>query len=675
MLLRETDMPTKKINILEKKGIFTVEQMLYSLPKKYLYFDKTYPLNTEILKAFLESKEPVAFIGTCKSVVNEYKNGKSLIKIRIIEKKTQNCLFVNIIGMYSMLNYYMFMEGKEVIVGGAVQYSNEYKCFSMLNPLVLSQEIEKYKTIYPVYRKYKGISDDYYRDTIKKAVCETSDVDYIPKALIDTYSLLTRKETVTALHLPQSKDEIENAKKRIVFEDMLYFTCKLEQREKLKKSNSEFVIKETTVMNDLISSLPFTLTDGQQTAINTMIENAKTGKRISSLVQGDVGSGKTMVAFSLMVAMAENKYQSVLMAPTSVLAGQHYKELCERTEKYGFKAVLLTNELKTKEKKTVLNMIENGEADFIVGTQSCISASVAYHNLALTITDEEHKFGVLQREALVEKSSNGVHNIIMSGTPIPRTLANTFYGNDTDVYSMELPGNRKPIQTAVCTQDRPMFCWMLKELKKGHQCYVVCPLIDNAEENSRMQGISSIEKTSKKYTSYFEQFGFKTGVITGATSKTEQAEIMSAFKENKIHILIATTVIEVGVNNPNATVITITGAERFGLATLHQLRGRVGRGEFQSYCILQKTASKETSTNLEILCNNADGLEIAKADMKNRGSGNIIGSQQSGDNVYIELILKYPNMYNKVREIATNLCKDNTGKDIIRIYEENHLIQ
>lgn len=676
MQLSELNIPPKKQEILGKKGIISVESLLYSTPKKYLFFDKTYSLVMDPdLREKIESKTPVAIIGICREVDTKYSNGRSLIKVRIHEMAADKFLFVNIIGEYRLLAFYRSMIDRQVIVGGVLQYSEEYHSFSMLNPAILSDNVAKYKKIVPVYRKYKGISEEYYEKSLNEAISMKGDLDYIPNWVINKYGLPDYKNTIQMLHFPSDEKDIVKAQQRIVFDDMVYFTCKLEEMSKLNNSNSKFTISKTNHVEQMITALPFSLTNGQDKAIHGMIQTAREGKRISSLVQGDVGSGKTMVAFSMMLAMAENGYQSVLMAPTAVLAKQHYLELQEKTKRFGYKCAFLCNELTSAEKKKVLAMIASGECHFIIGTHSCISKSVEYANLALTVTDEEHKFGVLQREALIAKSEAGVHNIIMSGTPIPRTLANTFYGNSTEVYSMELPGNRQPIQTAICSSNKPVFEWILKEIRNGHQCYVVCPLIDKAEDDSKMAGVSSLEETLAIYKKYFTPLGIQIGCVTGKTTKEEQGEILKDFKENKTQILMATTVIEVGVNVPNATVMVITGAERFGLATLHQLRGRVGRGSDKSYCILQKSSNVEGGSNLEVLCRETDGLEIAKEDMKHRGTGNLLGKEQSGQNKFIELMLTYPNMYEKVRELAKELCKNNTGKDIIRIYEENYCKQ
>jgi len=673
MLLEKLEIPKKKIETLASRGICSVESLLYSKPKRYLFFDKTYPLvYAGVIRDKIENAIPFAIKGKCTMVENEYKREKnmSLIKMRVTEEKTGKTLFVNCIGMYHMLNYFNMCENRDVIVGGKVQYSPQYESFSMMNPLVFSKEIEENNRIIPVYRKYKGISEEYYIKSIEDAITAKGEDDYLEENLRNSYHLLSYKETVNAIHHPESEEIIKKANQRIVFDDMLYFTCKLEQQRSMINSSSLYTVKTSDKTRDMIGKLPFELTEGQDTAVKDMINTAKRGERVSALIQGDVGSGKTIVAFSMMMVMAENNYQSVLMAPTTVLAKQHYLELVERTKEYGFKAVLLSNELTTAQKKEVLKQIASGEADFIVGTHSCISKSVEYANLGLTITDEEHKFGVMQRDALVQKAKDGVHSITMSGTPIPRTLASTLYGDSTKVYSLQLPSNRKPIQTAICSSNKPVFEWVEKQINMGHQAYVVCPLIDEAEEDSKMQGVASIEETAKIYENYFSSKGVKLGIVTGKTSNEDAEQIMKDFKENKIQILISTTVIEVGVNNPNATVIVITGAERFGLATLHQLRGRVGRGGFQSYCILQKSPNATSGSNLEVLCRETDGLEISKEDLKNRGTGNLIGSEQSGKNSFIDLMLTYPNMYEKVKEIAKELCRHHKEEPFIEKYEE-----
>lgn len=672
MELTQLNIPEKKIKILENKQINSVEELLYSRPNKYLFFNKIYALNgSKDLFDCINNRIPIAIIGTLNRVDSSYTNGKSIVKLRIKDSNSENSLYVNAMGEFRKLEYYKSIINKTVIIGGVIRYNEPF--YGLNNILLFSTNIEENIKIFPVYKKYKGISEDYYKEVISKAIDQIGDKEIIPSWIIKKYNLCDYSTTLKNIHTPKDKNQIISAENRITFENLLYFTCKLEEKKRNNISKSNVIIKNTNITEEMLSCLPFKLTNGQHNAIFSSIDKMKNGHKVSALVQGDVGSGKTMVAFGLMFAMAENNYQAILMAPTTVLATQHYKELKDKGEKYGFKVALLSNELTNKEKKTVLKDIKEGNVNLIVGTHSLISKSVEYHNLGLIITDEEHKFGVLQRETLINKTNAGIHNIIMSGTPIPRTLANTLYGTCTDVYNMELPNGRQPIQTAICKGNKPIFEFLLKQIKLGRQGYVVCPLIEKAEEESKMNGVSSIEETYKEYKQFFEQYNINIGIITGKTSKEEQSQIMTDYKNNKIQILMATTVIEVGVNNPNATVIVITGAERFGLATLHQLRGRVGRGQYQSYCILQKSSEAKTSNNMEILCSTNDGFEIAKADLHNRGSGNIIGIEQSGKNKYVDLMLLYPRLYESTQKIAQVVCNRNESKAFINAYEEYYI--
>lgn len=676
MQLSEIGYTGKKAERLIKKGIYTGDALLYTIPRRFLYFDKTYPLEyTGDTYNRITNKEAIAVKGTVIKVAEEYKAhlNRSLIKIRVQDEASDKLLFVNFLGYHHMKAFLNSCLEKKVIVGGKLEYNKQLGTFSMMNPVVFSPDIDRYQRILPIYSKYKGISEEYYTKSINQGI-ELLDEDYLPEKFVRKYGLLSRAEAIRALHHPLTEDAIRRAKQRIVFDSLLYFALSLENKKDAVSGNSAFKVVKTDVLNKLISELPYSLTEGQDIAIKDMINTSHRGDKISALIQGDVGSGKTIVAMSMMFAMAENGYQSVLMAPTTILAKQHYEDFKKMADKYGLRVCLLTNELNRKEKEALLSMIAEGDVEMVIGTHSCIQENVKYHNLALAVTDEEHRFGVVQREELTKKASDGVHTITMSGTPIPRTLANTLYGNNTKVYTLKLPAERKPIQTAICSSDKPVFNWMEKEMAAGHQCYVVCPLIDEAEEDSVIAGISSIEATSKKYIDYFSPKGYRCGVITGKTSKEEQGVIMQEFSEGKTHILIATTVIEVGVNNPNATVIVITGAERFGLATLHQLRGRVGRGKLNSYCILQKTPGFEGGSNLEILCNETDGLAIAKEDLKNRGTGNIIGFEQSGKNEFIDLMLQYPNMYERIKAIAKEMHINKADEEFMRTYEEKYLV-
>lgn len=623
--------------------------------------------------ARIERGEPAAIIGICKSVENEYKRdtNRSMIKIKVEDEVTGKVLHINCFGMYYMLNYYLSCVDQRVIVGGKINFNEDYQSFSMLNPVVFSQQVEKNQRIIPVYRKHKGISEEAYETLVKTAISFNLQ-DYAPQSAIRHYGLPDFNTTIRTIHHPLTRGSITKAKQRVIFDSMLYFACKLEEQRRNINQHTQYYFLENKKQREMLNNLPYKLTDSQWEAISDMTNLAHRGQRISALVQGDVGSGKTIVAFAMMFSAAEEGYQSVLMAPTAVLAKQHYQALSELAKPYGFKVVYLGGDLKPKQKGLVLSQIANGEALMIVGTHACIAKSVEYKDLALAVTDEEHKFGVTQREMFANRSEQGMHYITMSGTPIPRTLADTLYGSTMKVYTLKMPSERKPVQTAVCQNNQKIFEWMEKEIRAGHQCYVVCPLINEADDDTAVAGVSSIEEMEKTYSGYFEPKGIEIAVITGKTKKEDQEAIIEDFVENRTKILMATTIIEVGVNNPNATVMVITGAERLGLASLHQLRGRVGRGEAQSYCILQRSENAQSGANLDVLVRENNGFKIAQEDMKNRGTGDLFGTEQSGDNDFINLMFQYPNMFAKIKDYVRTWLNADIKKYIVE-YENRFM--
>lgn len=684
MLLSDIGYFPNQIDILNKRGIQSVEDMLHKNPLKYFDFSEVQALDVtnSTLMEYIREKKPVAIIGHVYSVERDYdknrKGPKILVKVKMQDDFTNVSLHVNFMGAYGRWSELKSYTNRKVIAGGILEYNYTYKSFSMLNPVIFTNKIEENAKIHTVYSAIKGIDPKDYADKVQKALEMKGSLDFIPAEVLGKYKLPSFKDAARMLHNPESMDDITIAKKRFVFDDLVYFTCKLEEQEKGQNTESKYVLKNRTVMDKFIATRPFELTADQLDAINQFYANSSSGKTTKALVQGDVGCGKTMIAFSLMLLCAENGYQSVLMAPTLVLARQHYEEFEKIAEEFGYKTAFLGSNVKQSARKKLIEGINAGEYDFIIGTNSVVSRSIEYPRLGLMITDEEHKFGVVQREALVSKQKDGCHSIIMSATPIPRTLANTLYGESVEVYSIKtMPAGREPIQTAVCKSNKTIFEFMEKEIIKGRQCYVVCPVIEKAEENSSMNGVASIKEYESVYRSYFEPKGIHMGVLTGKTSKAQLAETIDQFMQGNIQILMATQLIEVGINNPNASCIVITGAERFGLATMHQLRGRVGRGHYKSYCILQKSpsASEESGANLKILCEETDGLKIATEDLKNRGAGSLIGTRQTGNDKYISLMLQYPNMYKVIRALAKDLCKDSTGKEIIKMYEDLYLAE
>lgn len=560
-------------------------------------------------------------------------------------------------------------DGKHVIAGGFISYSDDYGCFSLMNPAVLSENIEKYKSYYVQYRQMKGFTQSEYKNAVINAAKQNGNNDYIPFNLLKKEQLPSFKTTARMLHHPAKWGEVEFARKRLLFDDLFYFAMKIEDNKPLATEKTEKMPKHD-VMNQYIHSLPYALTNGQAEAIKTLGLRMENGDSVHTLIQGDVGTGKTCVAFSLMIKAAENGFQAALAAPYTTLAGQHYRDMKKIGDELGLTVVTLTSEMKASEKKKTLKMIESGEADIIIGTHSIFTEKVQYRNLGLVIQDEEHKFGVVHREAFIDKGIKGCHKITMSATPIPKSLAETVYGENTSIITItDKPAERLPVKTAVAHDYKKCASFIIKEVANGHQAYIVCPAIEN-NENSDVK-IESIEEMEKVFRPMFDAVHVSMAVLTGKMKQDEKTEIMQAYTDGKIDVLMSTTVIEVGINVPNATVMLITGADRFGFSTLHQLRGRVGRGHEQAYCILE---TKDMNAKLDFLQQNTDGFKIAEKDLEMRGPGSLFGERQSGDNIFIDLMLSYPDWFRHIQELAKDVSVDER-KTFLKTYEELFLPQ
>ena len=547
---------------------------------------------------------------------------------------------------------------KRVIVGGFMEYGNFG--FSILNPAVFSTDIDTFDEYYVQYGQIKGIPTEDYKVIVDKAIIKSSALDFLPSGYISRMQVPSFKESASMMHHPGSYWHIKKAEERATVEDLTYFALKLELNA-TDKTESGILLNDYSLLKQYSEGLPFPLTGDQKKAINTVCNEINKGRQVNALIQGDVGTGKTAVAFMLMFLAAGSGYQSALAVPYTTLAAQHYTEIDAECKRLGLKAVFLTSDVKGKEKKEILKAIKEGDADIIVGTHSIFAKDVEYNNLAMMIADEEHKFGVIHRDNLENKALPGCHKITMSATPIPKSIAETLYDDSASVISIiDKPAGRIPIQTAVCRQDKTAADFIIKQVKEGHQAYIVCPSIES-------EGIASIKEKERIYAELFKDSNVSLAVLTGKLKTEEKNRIMDEFKSGKTDVLMATTVIEVGINVPNATVMVIEGADRFGFSTLHQLRGRVGRGSFKSYCILQTDTPNE---KLEFMCQSTDGFEIAEKDLELRGPGTLFGEKQSGDNYYVSLMLANQELFKKIRPIAKEMCKSNTGADIVRRYEE-----
>ena len=482
--------------------------------------------------------------------------------------------------------------------------------------------------IEPVYHLTSGLTNKNMALYINMALLSQSKEihDSIPLKYQEKYNFSNKRLALNIVHNPPSKEKLKEAMIRLKYEELFEFMFKINYlKEENKKANSGIArsIDESKV-NNFISSLPFELTKDQVTAVNTIIKDLKSPNRMNRLLQGDVGSGKTIVSFIAMYANYLSGYQSALMAPTEILATQHFSNLKEVFKDYNLNMALLTGSTPKKEKDLIYEELKNGDIDIIVGTHALIQDDVTYHNLGLVITDEQHRFGVNQRANLQNKGQKP-DTLYMSATPIPRTYALTIYG-DMDVSTIKTrPKGRKKIKTVVKTNKeiKDVLELMYEELKEGHQIYVIAPLIEESENSD----LTNVNDLKEKMTLAFGS-KYKIDLVHGKMASAAKELIMNEFLQNKVQILISTTVIEVGVDVPNATMMVIFNAERFGLSTLHQLRGRVGRSELQSSCIL---ISDNDTKRLEIMENTNDGFEISEEDFKLRGHGDLFGTKQSGD--------------------------------------------
>ena len=454
--------------------------------------------------------------------------------------------------------------------------------------------------------------------------------DYLPASLRKKHELAEYNFAIEHIHFPQDETDLLFARKRLVYDEFFMFLLGVRRlKEKRQDLQSSYRMKEEAVSRKLEQELPYSLTGAQKRALEEVYADLESGSVMNRLIQGDVGSGKTIIAVLALLRTAENGYQGALMVPTEVLARQHYESVTELFEKHGIKktVVLVTGSMTAKEKRIAYEKIASHEADIVIGTHALIQEKVVYDNLALVITDEQHRFGVSQRETLGNKGTQP-HVLVMSATPIPRTLAIIIYG-DLDISVIdELPANRLPIKNCVVDTGyrKNAYNFIKKEVLNGRQAYVICPMV---EESEMIEAENVLD-----YTKVLRENlpGIRVEYLHGKMKPKEKNAIMEAFASGDIQVLVSTTVVEVGVNVPNATVMMIENAERFGLAQLHQLRGRVGRGKEQSYCIMvNASGDKGKNARLEVLNKSNDGFFIASEDLRLRGPGDIFGLRQSGD--------------------------------------------
>ena len=652
MRLKDMGLPTRTVNALAKKKVYTAHDMCVRFPRRYRDYSTIWPID------HYEHKDYGAIKG--RLMLIEKREGKSrpYLFMKIKEPTGRIVNIMSFANLYKMRFYEPLLD-EDVVVCGQILYDPVFG-YSMTNPDEVTKADLFKGHIDTIYPGTKGVSDQNYRSILLDSTAYEK--EYLPEEMVRAFALPPLRKALETLHFPQAMDDIALCRERFLFEDLLYFSSNLKGNEGPKETR--VVFRERGKAAELLRSLPYQLTSDQMAAVRAMMKNSLNGIRNNILLQGDVGCGKTIVAALMMVNAAENGYQALLLAPREVLAAQHYQEIKGYADILGIETVYLHAGIKGKDKKEIIRKISSGEASLIVGTHAALAEGVTYNALGLIVTDEEHLFGAAQKEKIIAKASDGVHTLSMSATPIPRSIALSLYGDSKEILTIKTrPEGRLPIKTAIQKTHRNIFPFMEKEIRAGHKCYVVCPAIDDNDEID----IVSLESMEKEYRSYFEPKRIPIGVINGKMSKDAVEETVRAFSEGRCPILMSTTVIEVGVNVPDATVMVIEQADRFGLASLHQLRGRVGRSSLQSYCILR--SEDETNERLITLTETNDGFEIAEKDMMMRGAGNLIGEEQSGMDRYFELMVSYPDIFKRACEARDRF--NGQYKEMMELYEEH----
>ncbi|MDT3997643.1 ATP-dependent DNA helicase RecG, partial [Staphylococcus saprophyticus] len=606
----------KRLAVLNELNIHTVEDLILYLPTRY-------EDNTVIDLNKAEDQAIVTVVGEVYSTptVAFFGRNKSKLTVHImVDQIAVKCTFFN----QPYLKKKIELHGTVTVKGKWNRAKQEING----NRMFFSQQMDESGQYEPVYRIKEGIKQKPLRDMIRQVLDQVTIQEWLSEDLRKKYKLETLEDTIKALHFATDKASLLKARRTYAFTELFMFELRMQWLNRLEKTSDEAidVDYDINLVKHFIDSLPFELTDAQKHSVNEIFRDLKAPIRMHRLLQGDVGSGKTVVAAICMYALKTAGYQSALMVPTEILAEQHAESLVDL---FGdrMNVALLTGSVKGKKRKLLLEQLNNNEIDCIIGTHALIQDDVKFNNVGLVITDEQHRFGVNQRQLLREKGAM-TNVLFMTATPIPRTLAISVFG-EMDVSSIkQLPKGRKPIITSWSKHEayESVLNQMTSELKKGRQAYVICPLIESSEHLEDVQNVVELYESLQSY------YGVeKVGLLHGKLHSDEKDEVMQRFSNHEIDILVSTTVVEVGVNVPNATFMMIYDADRFGLSTLHQLRGRVGRSEQQSYCVL--IASPKTETGIErmnIMTQTTDGFELSERDLEMRGPGDFFGVKQSG---------------------------------------------
>lgn len=611
-----------RAKLLNKLDIFTVKDLITYYPREYEDRSKAIKINE------VRDGQECLIEGIVVSKINEirtYKKNMTIYKL-IVRDDTGTCELIWYNQPYLKT---IFKLGQEYRFYGKVH--QKIGIYEMNSP-IFEEKGKSNKTgrIIPIYPLTYNLNQNTIRKIIENSLLAVKDKinENIPEYILKEYNLLKIKEAIEKIHFPNNFNEFDNARKRLVFEELLTMQLLLlTLKNKYKNNESGICFNKDAKMSDVINKLPFKLTKAQIRVLEEIDNDMESNKAMNRLLQGDVGSGKTVVAIIAAYKAVISGYQVAIMAPTSILASQHLESFKQILDKFNIKSELLIGNTTKKNKETILKKLKDGEIDILIGTHSLIEDTVVFKNLGLVITDEQHRFGVRQRSILSSKGENP-DVLVMTATPIPRTLALILYG-DLDISIIdELPPNRKKIETYAVNKsmEQRIQNFIKKQVDEGRQAYIVCPLV---EENEDIEAKSVIELFDKYQKEIFKDY--RVAYMHGKLKQKEKDEIMQKFKDGKIDILISTTVIEVGVNVPNASIMVIENAERFGLAQLHQLRGRVGRGEYKSYCILVYQGNSELiRKRMQVMQDSNDGFLISEKDLELRGTGDFFGTKQHG---------------------------------------------
>ena len=644
---------TEKLN---KCGIFTIYDLLLYFPRDYEFIKS----DVDIRELNGEEKQILSctVIGFEKDI--KTKNGKILSTIKFNYKGH------TVIGKWFNQKYiknnFKFNNSYD-LVG---KFKNVGNTIEVINPMIGCRDAKESEII-PKYPLKGDLNDKVIAKIINQVLDKVIIKDNLPKAILERYNMVDLNDAIREMHFPKGKIELGKAISRLKFQELFTYSMKLLLLKNKLRSNDGISFNWHDDLKSLKESLPFKLTDAQTKVVRDILRDQKSKYSMNRLVQGDVGSGKTIVALIAAFNVIKNGFQVALMAPTEILANQHYLEALKIFKGFNIEVEILTGSTKNKEKLRIKERIASGEPILVIGTHALIQEDVDFKRLGLVITDEQHRFGVEQRNKLINKAKRP-DVLVMTATPIPRTLALYLY-SDLDVSIIDkLPPGRKKIDTRFYSENERIdaYALALEEIRKGRQVYIVCPLI---EENEKLELNSVEELYNELKDGIFRDISVE--ILHGKMKPSEKDDIITTFKENKIKAIISTTVIEVGVNVPNASIMIIENSERFGLAQLHQLRGRVGRGEYESFCILiGKAKNEKTKKRMEIMTSSTDGFYIAEQDLKLRGAGEMFGVKQSGDiglvlaNLYEDIdILKCAryeasNLINSQNVESLNLCNE-----------------